>query len=280
VSSWDGGGAWSSAEGVHVVPPNENFFGVDFADGTLQGASASQFTNVVGDVVLATEVPGKLFDITWNGTSFQSYDLLSADVGQWEGTTFAPAGIAPIPPVCPVNLHPVFLGFSVLSGATLEDPNTLINGNIHSNNMINFSSKSVVHGDASAVKGFTGKGYTITTGTPFGPVVTLPTLSAVLLAVPPTKPTIVGNVSINKANAAAYDNGVFSVKGNVSIGDVTLHSTFIATGTIGMSAGARLTAFAGGLAAYGDRHVMASGVINGAVISPDVDLATATKVCP
>ena len=94
---WDGGGAFGSAEGVHVVPPNQNFFGVDFADGTLQGAAASQFTGVVGDVVLATEFPGKLLDITWNGTSFQSYDLLTADVGQWEGTTFAPASL---PGVC------------------------------------------------------------------------------------------------------------------------------------------------------------------------------------
>jgi List-Bact-rpt repeat protein len=94
---WDGGGAFGSAEGVHVVPPNQNFFGVDFADGTLQGAAASQFTGVVGDVVLATESPGKLLDITWNGTSFESYDLLTADVGQWEGTTFAPASL---PGVC------------------------------------------------------------------------------------------------------------------------------------------------------------------------------------
>jgi hypothetical protein len=94
---WDGGGAFGSAEGVHVVPPNQNFFGVDFADGTLQGAAAAQFTAIVGDVVLATEFPGKLLDITWNGTSFQSYDLLTADVGQWEGTTFAPASL---PGVC------------------------------------------------------------------------------------------------------------------------------------------------------------------------------------
>ena len=94
---WDGGGAFGSAEGVHVVPPNQNFFGVDFADGMIQGAAASQFTGVVGDVVLATESSGKLLDITWNGTSFQSYDLLTADVGQWEGTTFAPASL---PGVC------------------------------------------------------------------------------------------------------------------------------------------------------------------------------------
>jgi len=94
---WDGGGAFGSAEGVQVVPPNQNFFGVDFADGMIQGSAASQFTGVVGDVVLATESSGKLLDITWNGTGFQSYDLLTADVGQWEGTTFAPASL---PGVC------------------------------------------------------------------------------------------------------------------------------------------------------------------------------------
>ena len=81
------------AEAVMVVPPNENFFGVDFGAHTLLAAPASQFTGVVGDVVVATEQSGKLYDVTWNGTAFVANDLLSKDANQWEGTTFAAAGL-------------------------------------------------------------------------------------------------------------------------------------------------------------------------------------------
>ena len=88
-----GGATFPGAEGVLVVPPNENFFGVDFGDSALQGASASQFADVVGDVIVATELPGKLIDVKWNGTSFVTTDLLSQDVSRWEGTTFAPSGL-------------------------------------------------------------------------------------------------------------------------------------------------------------------------------------------
>jgi hypothetical protein len=98
-SNLAGGAMFPRAEAVLVVPPNENFFGVDFGDSTLEGASASQFTNVVGDVVVATEQGGKLFDVKWNGTAFVTADLLSKDVKQWEGTTFAPAGLPGVGPV-------------------------------------------------------------------------------------------------------------------------------------------------------------------------------------
>ena len=86
-----GGATFAGAEGVLVVPPNENFFGVDYGDSTLQAAPASQFADVVGDVIVATETEGKLFDVKWNGTSFVTTDLLSNDVSRWEGTTFAPS---------------------------------------------------------------------------------------------------------------------------------------------------------------------------------------------
>ena len=94
-----GGATFSHAEGALVVPPNENFLGVDFGGKTLQGASAAQFADVVGDVVVATEKGGQLFDVKWNGTSFVKADLLSQDVQQWEGTTFAPAGLLGVGPV-------------------------------------------------------------------------------------------------------------------------------------------------------------------------------------
>jgi len=92
-SDVQGGLKVGHAEGVLVVPPNENFFGVDFGERTLQAAPASEFTSVVGDVLVFTEQSGKLYDVTWNGSSFVHTDLLSKDAGQWEGTTFAAAGL-------------------------------------------------------------------------------------------------------------------------------------------------------------------------------------------
>ena len=92
-SDIQGGLKIGHAEGVMVVPPNENFFGVDFGARTLLAAPASQFTGVVGDVVVATEQSGKLWDVVWNGTAFVEQDLLTKDAGQWEGTTFAAAGL-------------------------------------------------------------------------------------------------------------------------------------------------------------------------------------------
>lgn len=86
-------------EAVLVVPPNENFFGVDFGGSALVGAPAVQFEDVVGDVVVATEQTGRLIDVKWNGTSFETTDLLSENASQWEGTTFAPT---PLPTTGPV----------------------------------------------------------------------------------------------------------------------------------------------------------------------------------
>ncbi len=89
----------TGAEAVHIVPPNENFYGVDYAASTLRGAPASQFANIVGDIVVATEVKGRLLDVEWDPTAnsgaggFNSYDLLTTDAQQWEGTTFAPAAL-------------------------------------------------------------------------------------------------------------------------------------------------------------------------------------------
>lgn len=97
------GSGVGSAEGIHVVPLNENFYGVDFGSGTLKGASYTQFSGIVGDIVVPTEFPGRLVDVTWDAitSSFNSQDLLTTNAGQWEGTTFAPAGIPPIPPAPP-----------------------------------------------------------------------------------------------------------------------------------------------------------------------------------
>jgi RHS repeat-associated protein len=94
------GAGVGSAEAVYVVPPNENFFGVDYGAGTLRGAPASQFTGLVGDVLVATEFPGRLVAATWDPVHavFDTTDLLSTNANQWEGTTFAAAGLPGVPP--------------------------------------------------------------------------------------------------------------------------------------------------------------------------------------
>jgi hypothetical protein len=83
-------------EDVDIVPPNENFFGVDFGGSELMGAPASEFCNMRGDIVAAQESPGVLWNVHWNGTQFVTTDL--AHVTQWEHVTFAPVGLAEIPP--------------------------------------------------------------------------------------------------------------------------------------------------------------------------------------
>lgn len=83
-------------EDVDIVPPNENFFGVDFGGSELMGAPASEFCNMRGDIVSAQESPGVLWGVHWNGTQFVTTNL--AQVTQWEHVTFAPVGIVEIPP--------------------------------------------------------------------------------------------------------------------------------------------------------------------------------------
>ncbi|HEY0343048.1 MAG TPA: choice-of-anchor P family protein [Solirubrobacteraceae bacterium] len=82
-------------EDVDIVPPNENFFGVNFGGSQLMGAPASEFCNIRGDVVSAQE-SGVLWDVHWSGTQFVTTNL--AQVTQWEHVTFAPVGIVEIPP--------------------------------------------------------------------------------------------------------------------------------------------------------------------------------------
>jgi hypothetical protein len=89
-------------EDVDIVPPNENFFGVNFGGSQLMGAPASEFCNIRGDVVSAQE-SGILWDVHWNGTQFVTTNL--AQVAQWEHVTFAPVGIVeiPAPPAASIN---------------------------------------------------------------------------------------------------------------------------------------------------------------------------------
>ncbi len=60
-----------SPEDIDIVPPNENFFGVDFGAGRLMGAAASQFAGMIGDLLISQEGGGPLYRVHWNGTAFE-----------------------------------------------------------------------------------------------------------------------------------------------------------------------------------------------------------------
>lgn len=93
-------------EDIDIVNPNENFFGINYGTSLLMGAAASDFVEMVGDIVLAQETPTgtgtALFRLLWDGTQMIAqeipYTMESAVPGQWEHVTFATAGIKEIPP--------------------------------------------------------------------------------------------------------------------------------------------------------------------------------------
>jgi sugar lactone lactonase YvrE len=93
-------------EDIDIVPPNMNFFGVDYAGRRLVGADVTQWLDKVDDVVIAQE-SGALFDVRWNEAlqDFESTRL--AQVAQWEHVTFSSAGIVEIPRVTPVATRTV-----------------------------------------------------------------------------------------------------------------------------------------------------------------------------
>jgi hypothetical protein len=96
-------------EDIDLIPANENFFGVNFGTSRILGAPASEFSSIVGDILLTDEGPNSgtigLHRLLWNGTAFVVDNLTanpgSAAVGQWEHVTFAAAGIVEVPPVVP-----------------------------------------------------------------------------------------------------------------------------------------------------------------------------------
>jgi RHS repeat-associated protein len=93
------GGATSYPLGINpaeieLVPPHENFFGLDPAAGKIWGAPADAFTSLIGDVLVAQGSPGVLARVRWNGTEFETGQI--AQVAAWGQITFAPAGVAEI----------------------------------------------------------------------------------------------------------------------------------------------------------------------------------------
>jgi hypothetical protein len=85
-------------EDIDIIPANHNFFGVDFGGATLQGAPATEFASMVGDVLVTQEAPGLLWHVRWDATSSAFQATQIAQVTHWEHVTFSPARIRPIPP--------------------------------------------------------------------------------------------------------------------------------------------------------------------------------------
>jgi hypothetical protein len=91
-------------EDFDIVPPNENFFGVNFGGGALMGAPASEFAGMVGDIIIADEFGSPnapLWNVHWDAGDAAFHVTKIAGVTQWEHVTFCSAGVAEIPPVGP-----------------------------------------------------------------------------------------------------------------------------------------------------------------------------------
>ena len=87
-------------EDIDMIVANENFFGMQFQQDAIFGADASDFSSLVGDILLTSEFGGVstgLYRLFWDGFNLQTEELTLAagsdDPSQWEHVTFAPARI-------------------------------------------------------------------------------------------------------------------------------------------------------------------------------------------
>ncbi|MHB1524597.1 MAG: putative Ig domain-containing protein, partial [Candidatus Dormibacteria bacterium] len=90
-------------ESLRLIPANANFYGVDVQSRVL-GAPASDFTNMVGDILLAQEsfsTGSGLYVLAWDGNQLVTQPIVlnasSVPVNVWEQMTFAPAPLGPVP---------------------------------------------------------------------------------------------------------------------------------------------------------------------------------------
>lgn len=81
-------------EALAVVAPDEHFYGIDAAAGTLVSAGAWQFSALAGEVLVAQGGPGVLARVRWDGQGFALETL--AEGSAWSDIGFAPSGIAPL----------------------------------------------------------------------------------------------------------------------------------------------------------------------------------------
>jgi hypothetical protein len=85
------------AEGVRIIPPGQSYFAVDFADHAVVTAPASEFAGMVGDILVANE-GGVLQHVRYDRVAKTFTSEQVAKIGQFEGSTFAPATVAVVTP--------------------------------------------------------------------------------------------------------------------------------------------------------------------------------------
>ncbi len=81
-------------EDIDIIPTNETFYGVAHTDQAIYAALPTEFTSMVGDVLITQEEPGYLWHVRWDGSQFQ-VDLI-AQVTHWEHVTFSTARVLPL----------------------------------------------------------------------------------------------------------------------------------------------------------------------------------------
>jgi hypothetical protein len=104
------GVAPAQVEGLHIIPANEQFVGVDYTGGSILYADQSCFAPYVGDLMVVSEViganpgnPSGLSRLLWNGSGSGGFSIVPIPLTNdsvvpqlWEGSTFAPV-VVPAP---------------------------------------------------------------------------------------------------------------------------------------------------------------------------------------
>jgi hypothetical protein len=108
-------------ESVRIIPPGENYFAVDFADHAVVTAPASEFAGMVGDILVANE-GGVLQHVRYDRVAGRFTADQVAKIGQFEGSTFAPATVrlvAPTPGPTPPSSPPPVCALPVAGSCVL-----------------------------------------------------------------------------------------------------------------------------------------------------------------
>jgi hypothetical protein len=83
-------------EDIDIIPPNENFYGVDIGSNQVLGAPAATFNEMVGDFLVTQERGANppLYHVKWNPITNQFVSkVIYSGSASWEHVTFSPANI-------------------------------------------------------------------------------------------------------------------------------------------------------------------------------------------
>jgi hypothetical protein len=87
----------NDAEGLAIVPASANFYAIADGSPNIYVAPGSQFTPIIGQIVVAHENPGSLERVWYDGTQLQ-HQTLTFNIPtnlNWEQVAFAPAPLEP-----------------------------------------------------------------------------------------------------------------------------------------------------------------------------------------